>query len=202
MKVFTNKVKGGTRIYLVVNGLDSSYKVDLIGTQAASISTQAAIKRFDPDIVINLGTAGGFKDQGAAIGDVYIISKAYYHDRRILLPGFDQYGIGGYPCETVPHLKPHLKLKKGILTTGNSLDIQPSDLAIIKRTKASVKDMEGAAVVWVSSLYHKPVIVLKSITDYVDYPEKNHEDFIRNLDLASRNLKTQFLKLIELPLKR
>lgn len=35
-----------------------------------------------PDIVINAGTAGGFKKHDTAIGDVFISSRVKNHDRR------------------------------------------------------------------------------------------------------------------------
>lgn len=49
-----------------------------------------------PDIIINAGTAGGFKSFGMGIGDAVISTVFKYHDRRIPLPGFEAYGVGSY----------------------------------------------------------------------------------------------------------
>lgn len=39
-------------------------------------------KALKPDLVINAGTAGGFKKHGTAIGDVFISTRVKNHDRR------------------------------------------------------------------------------------------------------------------------
>ena len=50
--------------------------------------TRTALKMqaFKPDLLISAGTAGGFKAQGGAIGDVYISKAVMHHDRRIPIP--------------------------------------------------------------------------------------------------------------------
>lgn len=54
--------------------------------------------------MINAGTAGGYKSKGAAIGDVFIGSHIRHHDRRIPIPGFQEYGIGDHHGLTIPHI--------------------------------------------------------------------------------------------------
>lgn len=39
-----------------------------------------------PDLIISVGTAGGFAARGAAIGDVFVATGFANHDRRIPLP--------------------------------------------------------------------------------------------------------------------
>lgn len=53
------------------NSINESRLTILIHT--ASLSTFHAVHAFHPDIIINAGTAGGFKKVGAAIGYVMII---------------------------------------------------------------------------------------------------------------------------------
>jgi 5'-methylthioadenosine nucleosidase len=196
MRIFTNN--SNPQITLVISGADLQHHVENVGTQAAAISALMAIKTFNPDLVINIGTAGGFKEKGAEIGDVYIATQAFYHHRRIPLPKYKAYGMGGYLCDTMPEITDKLNVKKGILSTGDSLDAQPCDLEIMKKHNAVIKDMEGASIVWVANLYKKPVLVMKSVTDFVDYPEENFQDFIKNLNLASHNLKDQVLQILSL----
>jgi len=45
----------------VVNGKCSRFGVDNVGTTPAALSTYLAITQMSPDLVINAGTAGGFK---------------------------------------------------------------------------------------------------------------------------------------------
>ena len=50
--------------------LDQRFNVDAIGTQPAALTTWVAATRSQPRLIINAGTAGGFAQHGAAIGDI------------------------------------------------------------------------------------------------------------------------------------
>jgi 5'-methylthioadenosine nucleosidase len=65
-------------------------------TSIAAISTFIALTELKPDLIINAGTAGGFKKHSAAIGDVFLSDHVKHHDRRIPLPGFHEYGRGNH----------------------------------------------------------------------------------------------------------
>lgn len=70
----------------------------------AAISAFIAVTQFHPDVIVNAGTAGGFGKYGAAIGDAWIGTQFFNHDRRIPIPGFDVYGKGGYAAFPTPNL--------------------------------------------------------------------------------------------------
>src|SRR5688500_612387 len=84
--------------------------------------TRALICALQPDLVINAGTAGGFRAKGAAIGDVYVSSRTLNHDRRIPIPGFLEFGIGVHEAYPTINLRAALGFKHGVVTTSNSLD--------------------------------------------------------------------------------
>ncbi len=67
-------------------GKDARFGVDNVGTPAASLTAFLAAQAFQPDLAISLGTAGGFKTKGAAIGSVFVGTATVNHDRRIPLP--------------------------------------------------------------------------------------------------------------------
>ncbi|KAL5077760.1 hypothetical protein RYX36_016744 [Vicia faba] len=77
----------------------------------------------DPHSPFPQGTTGGFKDRGATVGDVFIISDCAFHDRRIPIPVFDLYGVGSCKAFETPNLVKELNLKVGKLSTGDSLDM-------------------------------------------------------------------------------
>ena len=60
--------------------------VDNVGTVPAALTTYLAIQTLKPDLVISLGTAGGFKAKGGEVGDVYISTGFANHDRHIPIP--------------------------------------------------------------------------------------------------------------------
>jgi 5'-methylthioadenosine nucleosidase len=54
---------------------------------------------------------------------------------------------------------------------------------------ASVKDMEAAAVAWVSDLTNTPMFALKVVTDIVDGDRVSQEEFLENLHSAANSLQ-------------
>lgn len=171
----------GLNINIIWPGKDAVLGVDSVGTVSASLVTYAAIQALQPDLIINAGTAGGFKAKGACIGDVYLASEVAFHDRRIPIPVFDLYGVGLRQGCSTPNLVKDLDFKVGKLSTGDSLDMTPQDEASILANDAVIKDMEGAAVGYVTDLLKVPTIFVKAVTDIVDGDKPTSEEFLHNL---------------------
>ncbi|CAM9236345.1 unnamed protein product, partial [Phaeothamnion confervicola] len=152
----------GCKIHLIINGKCARFGVDNVGTVAAGLSAWLALEAFRPDLVINAGTAGGFRRKGAAIGDVFVSDGIMNHDRRIPIPGWTEWGLGDHKTVPTPALCKALGFKPGVVTTGNSLDHTPKDDEIMDSNNASVKDMEAAAVAWACEQHHNtPLFCLK-----------------------------------------
>ncbi|KAK6143421.1 hypothetical protein DH2020_023769 [Rehmannia glutinosa] len=98
-------------VNIVCPGKDTSLGVDCVGTVSASLLTYASIQALRPDLIINAGTCGGFKEKGASIGDVFLASDVAFHDRRIPIPVFDLYGVGTRQAFFTPNLAKELNLK-------------------------------------------------------------------------------------------
>lgn len=183
-KLYRAKVEE-SELDIVLNG--QQHGSDLVGCEAASVATMAAIQQLHPDLVINSGTCGAFKKNGADIGEVYISNAVMFHDRRV--PGDDAWGtqaLGNYPIYSrANEIAQALGFKMGKVTTGSSLDMQPCDEQIIEENHGELKDMEGAAVAFVCSLFQVPVLFIKSVTDLCDSGAETFEIFKRNLAKAS-----------------
>lgn len=96
-----------------------------------------------PDVVINAGTCGGFHARGGKVGSIYLCDTFLFHDRRIPLPGFKEYGVG--KIQTVglcPAMVRAMGAAVGIVSSGNSLDMSPEDEKYITEHAATCKDME------------------------------------------------------------
>ncbi len=182
---------------IVCNG--QQHGSDLVGCEAASVATLAALERLQPDLVVNSGTCGAFRADGADIGRVYIGNGCMFHDRRV--PGDDQWGtqaLGNYPVWTgAEAMAKTLGLPMGKVTTGSSLDMQPCDLEIIRTNGGNLKDMEGAAVAFVCSLLGVPILFVKSVTDLCDGTAETYEEFSRNLSAACQALKETNIRVID-----
>lgn len=184
-------------IHVVLNGVDERFNVDNIGTQPAALSAFLALKQLQPDLLINAGTAGGFKAKGAEMGDIYLSQKICFHDRRIEIPGFKEYGIGDYPvadCVTALAQENHFKL--GNVTTSNSLDMPETCQQMIAQNEGEVKEMEAASIAWVAHMFGTPMFAMKSITDWVDEATPTQEQFLENLHRACESLQKAAMKVL------
>jgi 5'-methylthioadenosine nucleosidase len=189
----------GVLVTVATNGVDSRHGVDNIGTNPAVLNTWLTIEQYRPDVVVTAGTAGGFAARGAVVGDVYLSEGDFvFHDRRIAVPGFTEYGFGRYPSTDVTGLAGRLGAKTGVVSTGNSLDGTEVDLQLMAANNASVKEMEAAAVAWVCWLSDTPVFAVKAVTDLVDGPADTAEEFLQNLTMATGRLAATMVELIAL----
>jgi hypothetical protein len=138
-QVFAGSYKGH-HVTVVTNGKDARFKVDNVGTTPGmlmwiphlncflfitflsplgALTAFYAIHENNPDIVINAGTAGGFKRVGASIGDAFITTSCSHHDRRIPIPGFTEYGKGDHasiPCKNLIEVQPLLRCSHPIFS--------------------------------------------------------------------------------------
>mmetsp|Transcript_30616 Transcript_30616/g.33452 ORF Transcript_30616/g.33452 Transcript_30616/m.33452 type:complete len:249 (+) Transcript_30616:42-788(+) len=187
----------GGKVTVVLNGKDKRYEVDNVGTTPAALSAFLAITELKPDLIINAGTAGGFRKHTAQIGDVFISSEFKFHDRRIPIPGFHEYGRGNYTSHPCPHLVNKFGYKTGVVTTSNALDHSETDDVIMEENTAAVKDMEAASIAWVVEQFHTPFFAIKVITDIVDGERPTNEEFLENLHTASHSLQENLPKIIE-----
>lgn len=177
------------QLSLLVSGTDPDFHVDNVTTVPAALMCYLAIEKFQPDLLINAGTAGGIAGRGCKIGDVYLSSgKFCFHDRRIPIPGFEQYGIGLYPSYDTSVIAKDLQLKTGTVSTGNSLDLLERDMQLIKENRAIIKDMEAAAIAWVCRTLSVPMFAIKAITDLIDEDTPTETQFMKNLHQAAVNL--------------
>ncbi len=194
-RLFEGRV-GEATLWLSLNG--RQHERDLVGCEAATLTTIEAVRLLQPELVINSGTCGAFRSRGAEIGKVYIGSGSMFHDRRV--PGDDRWGtqsVGNYPVwQGAKELARTLGLPMAKVTTGSSLDMQPCDEAMIREHGGELKDMEGAAIGLVCELMSVPVLYVKAVTDLLDGGAETMEEFRRNLQKASLRLREENERVI------
>lgn len=178
-------------------GKCESTGMDTVGTAPASLFSYLAIQTFSPDIVMSVGTAGGFKSRGASIADIFVATATLNHDRRIPIPGFDAYGVGKNYTVPAPAMRKFLGFSCGVVSSGNSLDYTQEDMKMMMEHQAAVKEMEAAAVSWSASLFKCPVLCLKSVTDIVDGDRPAQEEFLENLHKAADALQAAVPRALE-----
>lgn len=192
--VYEGSYKGAT--VLVYSPGESDGK-SLVGTDFAFLTTFLAHQTDKPDLFVNAGTCGGFAKRGGAIGDVYVVDKFQYHDRRVAIPGYDVMCVGERTSQPSPKLVAALGCKTGPCTTGNSLDYIPDDTARMESFGACCKDMEAASIAWAAELTSTPLVAVKVVTDIVDGGKPTHEEFLANLQTAAASLQDVLPKVLD-----
>ncbi len=181
-----------------IAGVDPRHDVDSIGSVPAAVLAQLAIQNLTPDLLLNAGTCGGFQSKGHQMGQVMIGTEyVAFHHRRINIPKMHAYGIGKYPVCHSEKLREYLGLKTGIVTTGDALDCSKEDQAFIQANGGTLKEMEGAGIGWVCSYSKTPLLLLKTVTDYVDHPTDTAEQFFKNYKASVENLTQDLFRILE-----
>ncbi|MEE2973428.1 MAG: hypothetical protein VX672_09895 [Planctomycetota bacterium] len=187
---FVGSEAGGTgrplEVAVAFAGTCETHGVDRIGTVPAALGAHALIRRFQPDLLVNAGTCGGFKARGARVGSIYVGSKAFlFHDHHIPLPGFREFGVGRIPARRPEGVMEALGAKPGVVSTGDSFTPTEVELAFFESEGVHAKDMEAAAIARLAADIDLPFLAVKAVTDLVDDPEPGHDVFERNLARVS-----------------
>ena len=185
-------------LVLAVNGTDPITGIPCIGTTAAALTTHVVLNLPEPpDLVLTVGTCGGWTRAGASIGTTYLAWPHFScHDRRSDLPGFQAFADGDLPAADLRTHAEALGCELGIVTTGDSLDESPTDHDRIVDNGGVAKEMEAAAVAWVCHLHGVPVGGIKTVTDLVDSAVPTPDQFSANLAAASAALESTTLGLL------
>jgi len=186
---------GHFSIFLITNGQDPGLKISNVGTQAATLTTYIGIQYFHPDLIINIGTAGGVEQNGVKLREIYVSEKIYFYDRRIMLEKYDEYGLGGYPSAQLAYKK--IDIKPGIVCSGDSFDNNQTDYDIFIKQNCSAVDMEAAGVAWVSMLAKIPMFAIKGITNFVRGNDI-HRQYEENYPIVTLTLSQKLEEILKL----
>lgn len=174
---------------LVLFGKCKRNNVDRIGTQIASIAAWETIRLIKPNMIISAGTAGGFKARGANIGDVFLSDKhIFFHGRHIPVPKYQTFAKGEFPVFSDINLSDTTRLKRGIVSSGDSVPTNLLDSQLMAEIGTDAKDMEAAAIAEIAQITGTKVIALKCISDFVDIGTETHVQVRENFRLALSNL--------------
>jgi adenosylhomocysteine nucleosidase len=139
------------------------------GKVAAAGSTQYAIDRWHPAVLVNLGTCGGFGGQ-RKVGDLVLASETFIYDIVELMGDPDE-AIEDFHTRLDPALWPARLASRvviGPMVSGDR-DLDPAATAVLgAKYHASVGDWESGAIAWVASHNHTRAIILRGVSDVID----------------------------------
>lgn len=138
------------------------------GKVSAAASTQFVIDQLQPDLIVNLGTCGGFEgriDQGTII----LVERTVIYDIIEQMTDAD---------EAIEHYATHIDLSwlprvsptpvaRALLISGDR-DIVPQSIPeLVKKYGAVAADWESGAIAWVADKNRKRLLILRGVTDLV-----------------------------------
>ena len=139
------------------------------GKTSAAGSTQYAIDRWHPRLLVNLGTAGGFAPD-VHVGDIVLVTRTTI---------YDLYEAMGDAAETIADYASPVdtsrwparlaaRVHPGPIVSADR-DLVPAEVAKLHETyRASVGDWESGSIAFVARKNAVPLIILRAVTDVLD----------------------------------
>lgn len=169
-----------------------------IGKVNAAIGTTILLHEFNPDCVINTGSAGGF-DPLLKVGDVVISDRVLHHDADLTIFGYKPGQLPGMPPAFIPDADLSAIAEKcinefvgvttvhGLIATGDSFMDEPERVKATRRTFPEIKavEMEAAAIAQTCHRFDIPFIVIRALSDIAG--KESNISFKEFLETAATN---------------
>lgn len=138
------------------------------GKISAAATTQYVIDHFQPDLLINLGTCGGFAGR-IERGEILLVEQTVVYDileqmgdaAQAILHYASSLDLGWIPA---PEPYP---VRRGILVSADR-DIVAAEIPLlIEKYDAVAADWESGAIAWVAQKNKVPCLILRAVSDLV-----------------------------------
>ncbi len=138
------------------------------GKIAAAASTEYAIQHWQPALVVNLGTCGGFAGQ-VERGQVLLVEETVVYDIIEQMSDPDE-ALAHYTTrlalDWLPWQVPGSVVRARLVSADR--DILPQDIPyLIERFGARAADWESGAIAWVTARHGLRCLILRGVTDLV-----------------------------------
>ncbi|GAB4505514.1 MAG: hypothetical protein Fur0043_25100 [Anaerolineales bacterium] len=137
------------------------------GKAASAGAMQYALDHYEPDLVVNLGTCGGFEGS-VEQGKIVLVERTFIYDIVELMGDFGavaDYYASSLDLSWLPEPYPH-PVRRGVLASADS-DLLPEKIPILKAQGAIAADWESAALAWVARKNHVRLLILRAVSDVV-----------------------------------
>ncbi len=197
----TTKQHGGTEI---TSGRYKGHEVILtesgIGKVAAASATALMIDNFEPDLVVNTGSAGAL-DPDLKIGEEVIGTQVAYSDVDVTVLGYAYGQVPNKPLyyeadpTVVKDFEQLAPVKEGLIVSGDQFVQDTAKKRILTHfPEALVAEMEAAAVAQVAYQFGTPFIVLRGVSDLANGDSGVvFDDYVVEAGRASAKLLLSYL---------
>jgi len=162
------------------------------GKIASAGTTQYVIDTYSPDLIVNLGTCGGFEGV-VEQGDVILVDKTYVYDIVELMGDLDiaAYYASSLDLSWLAEPYPHAA-RRGMIASADS-DLPPEKIPFLKSLGAIAADWESAALAWVARKNNAPLLILRAVSDMVN--EQGGEAY-DNIEIFNQRAKEIMEELV------
>ena len=165
------------------------------GKISAAATAQYVIDHFQPHLLVNLGTCGGFKGR-IARGTVILVTRTIVYDILEQMSDPEE-AIHHYSTELdlswLPGLLPH-SVQRGLLVSGDR-DIIVKDIPdLVEKYGAVAADWESGAIAWVAMRNGVRCLILRGVTDLVS---AEGGEAYGNIEIFHENTKLVMKTLID-----
>lgn len=152
-----------------INGIQTIFFHGGWGKISAAATAQYAIDRWQPDLVINIGTCGGFAGR-LEVGDIVLADETIVYDIYERMGGAQE-ALDFYSTHiNLDFLKePYpLEVRRMRLISADR-DIDPEEVTALQdQFEAGAADWESGAIAWVAAKNGVCCLILRGVSDLVD----------------------------------
>ncbi|BBP47033.1 5'-methylthioadenosine/S-adenosylhomocysteine nucleosidase [Thiosulfatimonas sediminis] len=209
MTDLTTETHAGFEYYLgKIDGIDVALLRSGIGKVNAAISTTLLLQLYQPDFVINTGSAGGFHI-ALNVGDIVISQSVCHHDVDVTPFGYELGQVPGMPACFLPDKNlvkaAQISIEElgevvhmhGLIATGDRFMHKQVDVDNTREAfpEMIACEMEAAAVAQVCHTFGKPFVIIRSLSDIAG--KENKVTFEQYLEQAATHSAKVILGMLK-----
>jgi adenosylhomocysteine nucleosidase len=163
------------------------------GKIASAGSMQYVIDKYTPDLIVNLGTCGGFED-GVKPGETILVDQTYVYDIVELMGDVDIIPYYSARLDLSWLTEPYpFPVRRGTIASADS-DLPPDKIPFLQSRGAIAADWESAALAWVAQRNKARLLILRGVSDTVS--EEGSEAY-NNIELFNDRARGIMAQLVD-----
>ena len=163
------------------------------GKIASAATMQYVIDKDFPELIVNLGTCGGFEGL-VRQGEIILVDQTYVYDIVELMGDLDitTYYASSLDLSWLAEPYPH-PVRRGLIASADS-DLPPDRISFLKQKGAIAADWESAALAWVARKNNARLLILRGVSDMVS--EDGGEAY-NNIEVFNERARGIMERLVE-----
>lgn len=163
------------------------------GKIASAGSMQYVINKYSPDLIVNLGTCGGF-EPAVRQGETILVEKTYVYDIVELMGDLDIVSYYATSLDLSWLAEPYpYPVRRGTVASADS-DLPPAKIPLLRSQGAIAADWESAALAWVAQRNNARLLILRGVSDMVS--EEGGEAY-DNIEIFNERARGVMQQLVE-----